>query len=184
MEGSLIAPPTPEMWDLAAFGTPDPGRRNSRVWLSTTAEIHHNDIAPRPCINALARTNSRGYTDMIGNVWEWCGSGQLWRKLYPNVFRNLGYEELPSFIAPILPDFGELRGGGFLDDLGHVKPFINVSELPDGEMTSHADLGFRVAVLIELSKFPEEISDRVKNSKALYPDYRPARISDSTGPRP
>jgi formylglycine-generating enzyme required for sulfatase activity len=172
---AYAAPPTSAMWDLAAFGTPDPVRRNSRMWLSTSAEIHHKDISPRACVNASARTNIRGFVDMIGNVWEWCGRPRSWPVLFPN--HAMFDEELEMvtggpYRRPDLLDMTELRGGSFLDDLERVSPFFNVSELKDGEDTSHSDLGFRVAVMIEFRWLPQEIRERVMNCKPLYPEYQ------------
>jgi len=158
----LIGPPTSAMWDVAGFGTSNPDRLNPRVWLSTCAQIHHKSAAPQICKDALARTNSRGYTDIIGNVWEWCGRLEAWGDVFiPNFFDT-------QALGPRPPVLDQLRGGGFLDDLERVTPFINVSELPDKENTSHADLGFRVAVLLRIEELPTEIIERVMRCKPLY----------------
>jgi len=135
--------PVPELWDFAAFGKMYPDR-TPPVWLQTTKSIHHRASAPVDIVNGGERENSRGVSDMFGNVWEWCfRSGKVNR---PFIAVRMTFPK-PS---------AELRGGGYLDDLQQIFPFFPADQLDNGIRTKHADLGFRVAAFIDCRKLSME----------------------------
>jgi formylglycine-generating enzyme required for sulfatase activity len=136
--------PSPQLWDYAAFGTPYPSR-DPRIWLSLTKKRHNQASAPARTNEAGDRTNRFGVSDLIGNVWEWC-------ELPPRPYGMLG---------PPKPAVASLRGGGFLDNLAEVEPFLDASLLVDGTDTSHSDLGFRVAGLVDVLTLPKSVRERL-----------------------
>ncbi|RYE39396.1 MAG: hypothetical protein EOP48_25840 [Sphingobacteriales bacterium] len=136
--------PTPELWDYAAFGKLYPDRKPSS-WLQTVKSIHQQADAPIEIFNGGERTNARGISDMFGNVWEWCQPS----------FVNPGIALLGR---PRVPNIStELRGGGYLDNLNQISPFISTSLLENGIETRHTDLGFRMAALINTKDLNKEI---------------------------
>jgi hypothetical protein len=80
---------------------------------------------------------------MIGNVWEWCASSIAqvptisWKDKYV-------YADGPA----------ALRGGGYLDRLDRIHPFMNEWEIPNGRNVQHSDVGFRVAMRATLDNLP------------------------------
>ena len=153
----------PELWNYAALGRFFESR-NPIDWLTQTKSIHHNSPFPISIKNDGERINSRGISDMFGNIWEWC--------------ENKGVLQIRM---PVLGDYSraesrtELRGGGFLDDLGSVSPFLSSTMLKDGLNTKHSDLGFRIGAIIELSRLESEIREQLwlykENADYLISEY-------------
>jgi hypothetical protein len=54
-----------------------------------------------------------------------------------------------------------LRGGGYLDQLDRVHPFMNEWEIPDGRDVRHSDVGFRVAMRASLDDLPDDVEEAV-----------------------
>jgi hypothetical protein len=50
----------------------------------------------------------------------------------------------------------ELRGGGFLDDLERVRPYLPTSRT-GGKDTAHFDLGFRIAGIVSESRLDKPL---------------------------
>jgi Sulfatase-modifying factor enzyme 1/Caspase domain len=152
---------TEQLWEIAAFGT-DSGtrwaRRRHRA-LSTDFEsssryigtTHHNKSSPTKIDTEGQRINQYGVTDMIGNIWEWCGSMN-------GLFCRFGLEEcLPGY-----PERISLRGGGFLDDIERINLILSEHEIPKGKESRHFDHGFRIASMIPISTLPDEIQRRLQ----------------------
>jgi hypothetical protein len=142
-----------EVWDFAAFGVPHPSF-DRRSWL--TGQIHDNSRAPAAVIEAKQRANRFGAIDLFGNVWEW----------------TLGGEMLEARIALLAGPSWEmrnqqLRGGSFLDDLGHVNPTLTAAAMRDGVRTKHSDLGFRLAAEIALTGLPADVSGRLTSAPRI-----------------
>lgn len=135
-EKTRIFLPTSSIWDFAALG-----RSSSYIQVPVKpldpSVIHHRSSAPASIDRTGSRENSLGVSDMIGNVWEWVG-GDHWER--PRLALLAGPPEMEP----------ELRGGGFLDNLEVVHPYLRAGMLEDGTRTSHTDLGFRVAALVPI----------------------------------
>jgi hypothetical protein len=96
-------------------------------------------------INRLeARDNEKGISDMFGNIWEWCG-GNFEAKRFISILE--GRRKRTEV---------QLRGGGFLDDLNKIRPYLTASMLKDGRITKHTDLGFRIASLLSIKHLSKE----------------------------
>lgn len=92
---------------------------------------------------------------MFGNIWEWCDTREF-------TYIDPLTEDPPIIIQGEVPfEKIELRGGGFLDDLFEIKPFIHSPVLKDGENTRHSDLGFRIAGRVPLNSLPGEVQIRL-----------------------
>ena len=160
------------LWDIATFGTPRqydmllgpifPSFNPRDVkWLKQSAsspinpkawirDWHHKALEPAAIDISNQRCNSRGITDLLGNVWEWCGSmnGFLCRAGFP----YLSY----------LPERISLRGGGFFDNLEKISPVLSKSEIPNGKESHHSDHGFRIAAILPFEILPSEIQLHLK----------------------
>ncbi|MBW4501743.1 MAG: SUMF1/EgtB/PvdO family nonheme iron enzyme [Scytonema hyalinum WJT4-NPBG1] len=152
---------TEQLWEIAAFGT-DSGtrwaRRRHRA-LSTdfesssryTGKAHQNKSSPTRIDTEGKRINQYGVTDMIGNIWEWCGSMN-------GLFCRFGFEECLAGY----PERISLRGGGFLDDIERVNLILSEHEIPKGKKSRHFDHGFRIASMIPIRTLPDEIQRRLQ----------------------
>jgi hypothetical protein len=99
---------------------------------------------------------------MFGNVWEWCfteDKGYVEEGIVP--LRR--YDNNFDKINP------ELRGGGFLNDISKIKPFLQAAELQNGSNTCHSDLGFRIATEVFTNDLPEDVQLRLSLCKPLPP---------------
>jgi len=141
IQASTTLPDT-RYWDFAAFGSIYPNR-SPKTWMNLTARVHPQALAPAVIDKVGTRTNGWGFADMVGNVWEWCGS-------------DYGY--VAAVLGPAEPNV-ELRGGGFLDNLWQVLPFLTSYALKDDMDTRHSDLGFRIAAELRVLELPQEIRD-------------------------
>ena len=202
----IIGIPPHRLWDFAAFGTEYPIRKPN-VWLSQTQKICHKQESPSPIDTFNSRTNKLGVSDMIGNVWEWCGE-YTWSfhgcylRDYSQDIASLGeiaeeFTDSPPVLA-YFDDFGyrdkirrdgfraRLKGGGFLDDLSAIEPFIKATELANKEKTKHSDLGFRIALQIPLNLLPENIQLQLRMFGTIdsesYLDTLPDIVEDLTEP--
>jgi len=156
-KGTIVDLVPYKVWDLAAFGSlihDEYG--NVQDWRGLTKGIHHKADGPAEIDLKGERRNSRGVSDLIGNVWEWCGT------LHGFLARH--ELEQPSGRSERV----RLRGGGFLDDLEKVRPFLNEYEIRDRGETRHSDLGFRVAGLVPIDYIPEELRQQL----SLFPNRR------------
>lgn len=158
--------PPHRLWDFAAFGN-EYAERSPRVWLSQTKEIHHKQTSPLSIDTIGSRTNIRGVSDMIGNVWEWCGEdGWSFHDPFSVIREKQKPYDYPDILGlvDIFSELGlrnewaaKLRGGSFLDDLKTSEPFVRATELRERGKTKHSDLGFRIAFQIPLDYLPDNI---------------------------
>jgi len=141
--------PSVKSWNIAAYGKLNSIENygNQSEWLNQAKAVHHNSSQPLSVYEDGSRTNSRGISDMFGNVWQWC-AGEIVSSMSINrQFRG----------NPIL------KGGGFLDDLSsqNFTPVLDSYQVTAGRITPSDfrsfDLGVRVAGMISISALPEEV---------------------------
>lgn len=146
---------TQELWEVATFGTHSAtrfGRSSDFVSGSRyIGEPYQGKSCPSEIDTEGKRINQYGVTDIIGNVWEWCGSmnGLLCR---------FGFKECLTGY----PERISLRGGGFLDNIERVNLILSEQEIPKGKKSRHFDHGFRIASMIPINTLPDEIQRRLQ----------------------
>jgi formylglycine-generating enzyme required for sulfatase activity len=139
-----------EVWDIAAFGKEFPEHDRNEWPQREIRDKRDKTGIPAFVTNAEGRTSLYGAVDMLGNVWEWCGSLPVVRR---------------SAIAITDHDEGgpvEIRGGSYLDDLSQTKPFCSVASIPDQIECRHSDLGFRVSAKVPISSLPPGVAEQVR----------------------
>lgn len=157
----LVGLPSSAVWDYVAFGS-EVGRpssiklrrnaaRRRRVLVQPQASIHDTADGPAPVDGTGSRTNSLGVSDLLGNVWEWCLTSSL-HETHPWHSDRIS----AGSVAEV-----ELRGGGFLDDMGRTRPYLNARELRGGLGTRHSDLGFRIAVPVDPRSLTSEFRELI-----------------------
>ncbi len=189
-EGISVTLPSTYLWDFAALGISTPSYNDS-LWLNQANKIHHKSDSPSQIDLEGERCNSRGVSDMFGNVWEWCIAprtypifespqisdvlGDVWGRLF-NVRYNRGLYEHNTIQVISRPrikrnpwwelaEYSEIRGGSFLDDLSKGRPTVPTSRLEESFRTQHSDLGFRIAGQIPVKHLPNEVQERLKLCK-------------------
>lgn len=135
--------PHVSLWDFAATGQRGSISESVKL-IIPEGQWHQKAEFPAPIETDGERTNEFGLSDMFGNVWEWCYAE---------------FSEPPALIARPRHTEIELRGGGFLDDLGKIRPHVNTDLLANGLRTRHTDLGFRIGVMISINRLSTE--DRI-----------------------
>ncbi|MCA1494600.1 SUMF1/EgtB/PvdO family nonheme iron enzyme [Ensifer sp. NBAIM29] len=161
-----VAPP--DIWDMAAFGHPYPSF-DKRLWLRE--DIHHKAAAPAPVDDPARKANRYGAKDLFGNVWEWTAADLTGGTIALGVDAAENWRERNQ----------ELRGGGFLDDLGVIRPVLAAGVLEKGLNTCHFDLGFRLAAKIKLADMPAEIRVRaVSAMRRSLPSAREGYVIPAT----
>lgn len=113
--------PTEAEWEYAAAGAPGAG------WYAGNSRHGTHPVG-------LKKANIRGFFDLFGNVWEWCGD---W---YDPRF----YDQNQESANPVGPDQGKersLRGGSWNNKAGHCRPANRTNRFPDFRDGS---IGFRV----------------------------------------
>ncbi|MFC8531779.1 SUMF1/EgtB/PvdO family nonheme iron enzyme [Nocardia sp. NPDC057227] len=112
--------------------------------------------APMPIDRSGSRDNWLGVADLEGNVWEWAMDDDSYGLRRPALHVRSQYDQ----------DRGRYKalvvGGGFLDDLDRIPNSLLGDALPDGLMTSHADLGFRIAMHIPLTDLTADVADSIE----------------------
>jgi hypothetical protein len=136
LTGCFVA--LPWLWDLAAFGVKHPVRERS-AWLQKR-------IAPRGSApykvagdSAERRVGLFGTIDLLGNVWEWC-------EVVDHTLNTM-----------------QIRGGSYINPPDETEPFAAITR--DDEL-GRADIGFRIAGRVLMSRLPAEVADQVRNHPA------------------
>jgi len=151
--------PPYRLWNFAAFGLEHPKLR-AESWLRQTEVIHQKATSPASLDKLGLRTNERGISDLIGNVWEWCGE-RGWQF----------HQQLPSdYPKASHAGSGRIQGAGFSDDLAISEPFLRISDLEEGLRARLSDLGFRVAVTFPIDFLPRPIADLLERCEPV--DWR------------
>jgi formylglycine-generating enzyme required for sulfatase activity len=176
---SIVAPPTPALWEIALFGS---SRQREYVdWLRAQPRAHSRAKSTARCDNAADRTNDLGIVDLIGNVWEWCVDDYEWR--WFTYGQSERVRKRPEYSGPTViagPTLGVsldyiggrrskawLKGGGFYDDLDEIDLTVNADDIAGGQDSRHADVGFRWSAVVPLSRLPTELQQLLKVSPPL-----------------
>jgi formylglycine-generating enzyme required for sulfatase activity len=176
---SLFAPPTPAIWESAAFGG-GLGEALSGNPLDLQPEVHHKSTSPAPCVDAPRRANVRGIVDLIGNVWEWCIEQEYWRG-FTNVGSECTRQSRASMGASITASSDDtlrmqhqvwLKGGGFYDDIDTIDITVRSEDIAGGQDSCHADVGVRLSALLSLKHFSGELHDALMSMEPLIASRR------------
>jgi formylglycine-generating enzyme required for sulfatase activity len=180
--------PDSGVWDYAAFGTETPPT-NFRSWSDSQRQFHHMASRPAQIEKDGSRTNERGLSDLIGNVWEWCDASYI-SEIEISLVATEERRRVPFFYRSIQSPFdvigdehdansryrsyGELRGGSYLDNVLAIRLFLESTALSNGIDTRHSDLGFRLQAEVPLNSLPAAISEMLNQVPELGL-YRPRR---------
>lgn len=162
----VVAPPSPSLWERAAFGLKSP---RSFPWFELQPEVHHRTNVTAACVDVHRRSNEFGVIDLIGNVWEWCVDETWWRW-----FGYIAAEKIPERVfADGSPVSGTVRvaepstrvwlkGGGFYDDLQEVEELtVEGFEIAGGREARNADIGLRISALIHLEELAKDVQEAI-----------------------
>ena len=112
--------PTEAEWELSARLAQNQAPLGSRAWFQENSGLETHRVG-----------QSRGLSDMAGNVWEWVWD---WYGPYPQ-----------QSIDPIGPEHGihrVARGGSWADGIRIIRPANRAYQNPDHESNT---IGFRLA---------------------------------------
>jgi hypothetical protein len=178
---SSTYPPTYKIWDFAALGG-EFSFGSGDFWFNIQPSVHHRNKKPAPVDITGARQTNTGFSDMFGNVWEWCSGLRPYRvglmRHIKDFTAGIGAPALPPppLVAvlstprkPSSPNHNvrqyapdeQLRGAGFLDDLSYTDPFLHVSEITNKHETRHSDLGFRVSAFVNTKDLPPSVQKQL-----------------------
>lgn len=116
--------PTEAEWEAVARFSAATGPVTERAWFRPTAATigefkELNTYAPHPV--ATRNADPRGFTDLAGNVWEWCSS----------LFQPYPYDARDGREDPNAEGLRVIRGGSYADSETYLLPTARHGERPD-----------------------------------------------------